>query len=208
MPRRMISITAIVAAGVAAMPATADAADYVARTVTEPATSGLPVTGPLSNLRAVSRARVIVPTEWRPLRSPRPGALRLITPGGRCRYVVTFETTGVVGDAGDASAYAEAALPTPGPRRLLDSGIRGASAFRVVRPASSGGIRLDAIRAAVLTRRADVASAGKVVWSELRASAMSRPGDECHAGSYRARGPQLGDALAVARTSLRFLPAG
>jgi hypothetical protein len=31
-------------------------------------------------------------------------------------------------------------------------------------------------------------------------------GDECHSGSYRQRvGPQLGDALASARTSFRFV---
>jgi hypothetical protein len=58
----------------------------------------------------------------------------------------------------------------------------------------------------VLTRRADIAPAGQQVWTELRATAVSRRGDECHSGTYReSLGPALGDALATARTRLRFV---
>ncbi|HYF24190.1 MAG TPA: hypothetical protein VD931_00485 [Baekduia sp.] len=187
-------------------PAPAGAADFVVRSVTQPASTALPVTGPLSDLRAASRARVAVPTDWRVLKPLRSGDLRLLTPGGSCRYIVTFRLTSVVADPGDAAAYAEAKLPTPGRNRLLDSGTHGSAAFRVVRPATTARVRIDALRAGVLTRRADVAPAGRAVWSELRATALSRPGDECHSGSYRVRvGPQLGDALAIARTTLTFV---
>jgi hypothetical protein len=57
----------------------------------------------------------------------------------------------------------------------------------------------------VLTRRTDIVPAGQVAWSDVTVSAISRPGDECHSGTYRNRmGPQLGDALATARTTLTF----
>jgi len=40
----------------------------------------------------------------------------------------------------------------------------------------------------------------------LAVTAASRTGDECHCGTWRERrGPQIGDALATARTSLHFV---
>ena len=107
----------------------------------------------------------------------------------------------------NANAYVAERLPAAGSRYVLDSGERGNSAFRVIREKTSGpGVRLRGLRAAVLTRRADVVPAGQAAWSEIGVTAASRPGDECHSGSYRQRvGPQLGDALASARTTLLFV---
>jgi hypothetical protein len=138
---------------------------------------GLPVSGPLSEFRAVARARVVVPGEWR----------RESTPAGRLRFL----TPGV---------------PSPNAARLLDGGVRGATAFRVIRPERSDQrVGLRGLRTSVLTRRTDIVPAGQVAWSDVTVSAISRPGDECHSGTYRNRmGPQLGDALATARTTLTF----
>jgi hypothetical protein len=88
--------------------------------------------------------------------------------------------------------------------------VHGSRAFRVVRqPGIGGRVRLDALWAAVLTRRADIAPAGQAAWTEIRVSAVSRAGDECHSGTWRqALGPAIGDSLAVARTGLRFTKSG
>lgn len=203
--RLLRSITPIlVALCVAPVAANADRGDYRALSFKEAADPGLAVTGPLDEFAAVSRARVTVPGEWRRLKS---GAdrLRFITPGRGCRYTVTFTVRSAVAPPRDAEAYALDGLPGSGPY-VLDSGRRGSTAFRVVRERSTSRVRLRALRAAVLTRRRDVVPAGQVVWSELRAGATSQPGDECHSGTYRERlGPQLGDALATARTTLTFV---
>jgi hypothetical protein len=191
------------------LPAAAHAArsDYRAISFHEQPAPGLAVSGPLDEFVAVSRARVVVPGEWTRLKA-KAGQLRFITPGRSCRYRVTFTARSLLGEPRDAEAYAADGLPAAGPAYLLDSGRRGSSAFRVVRERSSapGGVRLRALRAAVLTRRDDVVPAGRVAWSELRVTAASQPGDECHAGTYRERmGPQIGDALATARTTLSFV---
>jgi hypothetical protein len=184
----------------------ADRGDYIARSFVEAANPGLAVSGPLAEFRAVSGARVIVPTAWKRLRA-RSGQLRFITPGRICRYRVTFTLRSRLAAPGDPAAYAANGLPSPGPAYLLDGGQRGSSAFRVVRQRTTGSVvRVDALRAGVLTRRADIVPLGQVAWTELRVTASSRRGDECHSGTYReALGPQLGDALAAARTRLRFV---
>lgn len=196
------------AAALAVAPPSAHAArgDYSTASLTEPAPSGLPVQAPLAELRAVSRARVIVPTAWRPLRSTG-GRSSFMTPGGSCRYRVTFTVHTRLAAPSDATQHVEAALPAPGPRYLLDAGQRAGSAFRTIRRKGTGAVvRLAAIRASVLTRRTDIVdAAGQVAWTELRVTATSRSGDECHSGTWRERvGPQISDALATARTTLHF----
>jgi hypothetical protein len=206
--RHLFVVAPVVGAMVlaAAAPATAQRGAYTTRTVTEPAASGLAVTGPLSDFVATSRARVIVPTAWQ-RRSAPAGQLRfLTTQNSSCHYTVTYTAKSVLASSQDAAAYVAARLVPPTSRHLLDLGARGNSAFRVARQTSTGGrVRLDALWAGVLTRRADIAPAGQIAWTEIRVSAVSRSGDECHSGTWRqALGPTIGDSLAVARTGLHF----
>ena len=204
--RIAVGLGAALAIAAAAAP-TAHAArgDYVTRSFSQPAASGLEVTGPLAGMRAIARVRVVVPADWRRERAPA-GQLRFLTPGAGCRYRMTFSASTERAPAGDAAARIDAELPSPSPARLLDGGERGRSAFRVIRPGRGDGrVQLRALRTSVLTQRPDVVAAGQVVWGDVLVNAISRPGDECHAGSYRQRvGPQLGDVLATARTTLSF----
>jgi hypothetical protein len=119
---------------------------------------------------------------------------------------VAYTVTSVLAPSQDASSYVTTGLPSPSARHLLDSGARGNRAFRVVRqPGIGGRVRLEALWAGVLTKRADIAPAGQAAWTEIRVIAMSGAGDECHSGTWRqALGPTIGDSLAVARTSLHF----
>jgi hypothetical protein len=189
--------------------ATADRGRYVARSFTEPAKPGLAVSAPLEEFRAVAGARIVVPAEWRQRRVGA-GRLRFIASSRHCHYRVTFSVRSLLAAPRDAAAYVADALPSPELRRLLDRGERGGSAFRVVHEQGTATtVRLRALRAAILTRRADIAPPGQVVWSELIVTAASRRGDECHSGTWRDRlGPQLGDTLATARIKLRFVRPG
>jgi hypothetical protein len=189
-----------------AFPAQADRGDYVVRSFSEPANPGLAVTGPLEEFSAVTRARVVVPAEWQRLNA-KAGQVRFITPRQRCRYRVTFAARSRLDVPRDPAEYVAGALRPAGPGYLLESGQRLGSAFVVIRERSTDSVvRLRAVRAAVLTRRPDIAPTGQVAWSEVIVTAASRRGDECHAGTYRDRlGPQLGDALATARTRLHFV---
>jgi hypothetical protein len=184
----------------------ADRTSFAARTMVEPAAPGLAVSGALSGYHVTSRARVVVPTRWRALRAPA-GQLRfLVTQNQSCAYSLTYAVRSRLAATQEASAYVAAALPSAGPRYVIDAGTHGNGAFRVVRqPGGAGRIRLDALWAGVLTRRADIAAAGQTAWTEIRVTAVSHPGDECHSGTWRqALGPSIGDSLAVARTGLRF----
>jgi len=201
----VVSITAAAALCVAGA-AQASTSDYVARSFDEPASPGLEVQPPLDEFRAVSRARVVVVTDWRRQRASA-GRLAFLTPGSTCRYRVTLSVRTRIAAPGDPVAYVTDALPSPGPAYLLDSGQRSGTAFRTVRRRNSGEIvRIDALWARVLTRRRDIVPAGQVAWTEIRVTAASRPGDECHSGTWRERmGPQISDALATARASLKFV---
>jgi hypothetical protein len=179
---------------------------FVTRTVTEPAKPGLPVTGALSGYRATSTGRVVVPTAWRSLRAPGGGLRFQSANNSSCRYDVTYTVKSVLAPSQDPGAYVEAKLSSTGGRFVFDSGVRGTRAFRVVRqPGIGGRVRLAALWAGVLTRRADIAPAGQVAWTEIRVTAASRAGDECHSGTWRdALGPAIADSLAVARTALHL----
>ncbi|HEX6388013.1 MAG TPA: hypothetical protein VFZ89_01150 [Solirubrobacteraceae bacterium] len=164
------------------------------------------MTGPLSDLVATSRARVVVPLAWQRRDAPA-GRLRFQTQNNpSCRYDLSYTVTSVLAPAADAADRVAARLPAAGPRYVLDSGERGNRAFRVVRRKSSGGqVRVDGLWAGLLTRRADVAPSGQIAWTEIRVTAASHRGDECHSGTWReALGPAIGDSLAVARTTLHF----
>jgi hypothetical protein len=201
-----VALVGLAALALAAPAGGAQRSTYVTRTITEPAKPGLPVTGALSGYRVTSNARVLVPTRWRSLTAPA-GRLRFQSSNNSsCRYTVTYTATSVLAPAQDATAYVAAKLPAAGPPYVLDTGTHGNAAFRVVRQPSTGGrVRLDALWAGVLTRRADAAPSGQVAWTEISVTALSRPGDECHSGTWRqALGPTIGDSLAVARTALHF----
>jgi hypothetical protein len=197
----------------AAAPATAatKTATVATRTLTEPAATSLAVTGPLKAYVAGSKARVVVPTAWATGRASA-GTLRYTaTQNTACHYAITYTVKTVVGDPGDAGARVAAELPAASSRYLLDEGARGTRrAFRVIRDrvGGDGRIRLHALWAGVLTKRADIVPAGKAAWTEIRVTATSGAADECHSGTYRdALGPNLGDSLAVARTVLHFTQA-
>jgi hypothetical protein len=190
----------------AAPAAAAQRGVFETRTFAEPAKPGLAVTGALSGFRVTSVGRVVVPTSWRSLAAPA-GRLRFQTVNNTsCRYTVTYTVRSVLAPSQDASSYVTAGLPSPSARHLLDTGVHGNRAFRVVRqPGIGGRVRLDALWAGVLTKRTDIAPAGQVAWTEIRVTAVSRTGDECHSGTWRqALGPSIGDSLAVARTRLHF----
>jgi len=202
---------AIATAGLAtiavAAPALAASTRFVTHTLTDPASRGLAVTGPLRGYVVTSKARVVVPTAWRQRSAPA-GQLRFTTTqNSSCHYTVTYRAASVLAPPQTTSAYTEAKLPGAGPRYVLDGGARRNTAFRVVRRAGgAGAVRLDALWVGVLTKRADIAPPGKVAWTEIRVTAVSRTGDECHAGTWRsALGPAIGDSLAVARTGLHFV---
>lgn len=188
--------------------ATTDPRGYSPFTLSEPLGDALPVTGALSDFRAGSTARVIVPNRWQ-RRSAPAGRLRFVLQQNpSCRYALTYAVRSVLAPAGDAGERALAGLPATGPRFVLDGGERGNRAFRVVRrPSVAGRVRVDGLWVGLLTRRADIAPAGSVAWTEIRVSATSQTGDECHAGTWReALGPAIGDSLAVGRTKLKFRP--
>src|SRR3989442_4116841 len=113
----------VLAAGIASS-ADADRGRYVLHSVTERANPGLTVSKPLDQFRAVSRARVVVPAEWRRL-SAKPGQLRFITPRSNCRYEVVFGVSSRLAAPRAAVDYVAGALPSPSASRLLDSGQTG-----------------------------------------------------------------------------------
>ncbi len=208
-PRILTAAACSVAVLVSGAPAGAAPSAYSVKALTEPARSGLAVTGALSDLVATSKARVLVPARWRQRRASA-GRLRFTTTQNpSCHFALTYTVRSAITPVQSATDHVTAALPATSARHLLDSGERGSSAFRVVRrPGIGGRVRVDALWARVLTRRSDIVSDGRVAWTEIRVSAQSRKGDECHAGTWReSLGPDIGDSLAVARTRLHFTKA-
>lgn len=203
---RVLPLAAAVAAVIpVAVASGATGTTYVTRSFNEPSAQGLAVTGPLSDYRASSRARVVVPTAWR-VTGTRAGTLRLRTAQNpSCTYDLTYSVRSVLDAPGDAAARAKAALPA-GARYVLDEGQHGNRAWRVIRTATKDGrVHMSALWNGVLTKRSDIAPSGKAAWTEIRVDAVSRPGSECHSGTYRVSvGPAIGDSLAVARTTLHF----
>ena len=200
---------ALVAAGAGIAHAADDR--YVRHSIVEPASPGLTVSGSLGKtFRAVNSARVIVPVQWRVQKAKAGQRKYLSLQNSACRFRITFTAKSRLGAPGEALAYVNAGLPAASARHVLDSGVRNGGAWRVVRKQTTGAVRVDGLFATVLTRRDDIAPAGQVAWAEVRVVATSSPGDECHSGTYRqALGPQIGDALAAARATLKFVrPTG
>jgi hypothetical protein len=208
MTRTRLGLMAVALTGAVAfaLPAGAQTTGKFAyRVVTERADPGLAVTGPLSEMVATSRARVLIPDKWRRISGPA-GTLRFRnTQNPSCRFVVTYRVASRLAPEQDPAEHVSATLPAQTPRHLLDSGVHGGRAWRVVRRQTTGRLRVDALWSAVLTRRTDIAPSGQVAWTDIRVTATSTAGSECHSGTYRqALGPTIGDSLAVARNSLRF----
>lgn len=207
LPMRRLAVLAPAAAVTLALavPAVAHRGGYVTAALSEPAKPGLAVTGRLSDLVVTSSARVVVPAAWQRRAVPAGRLLFRTTQNPSCRYDVRYSVKSLLGPSQATADRVAQRLPAESSRHLLDSGVRGNRAFRVVRKTRSGGVRVDALWAGVLTRRDDIAPAGQVAWTEIRVSALSRAGDECHAGTWReSLGPAIGDSLAVARTRLHF----
>jgi hypothetical protein len=205
MARHLLAAAAL---ALVAVPATAASTRLQARTLTEPPWRGLPVSGALKNYVATAKVRIVVPAKWHSRKAT--NVMRFaVTQNPGCHYVVTYSVSSKLGPAGSAADRVAAALPVPGPRYMLDSGVRGSAAFRVIRlKTTDGRVRVVATWSGVLTRRADIAPAGQVAWTDVSVSAVSRKGDECHSGTWRqALGPAIGDSLAVARASLHFTRA-
>jgi len=200
----MTAAAAVTAAACCSV-ALAAAKRYEAHSYTQTKGQGLAVSGPLADLVAVARGRVVVPAEWTVLKE-RPGQLRFKSGHGACHYTTTFSiATRTASATDDPTAYVTAELPAKSSRYVLDSGVRGGRAFRVVR---AGGLpqTLDGLWTGTLTRRTDIAPAGQAIWTTIKAHSVAGARDECHAGTWRdTLGPQLGDALATARTSLQFV---
>jgi hypothetical protein len=207
--RRLAAPAAVLGTlGVAALPAGAagPSSDRDTITFSDPAASGLPVSGPLTGFRVTSRARVTVPTRWE-RRDTTAGRLRFkVARGGNCTYDLVYTVRSSIGPAGSAEARVTDALPAAGAPYVLDSGVHGRRAFRVVRQKGSRRIRIDGQWSGVLTKRTDIVPSGKAAWTDIRVVATTRKGDECHSGTWReTMGPDIGDSLAVARTALRFV---
>lgn len=201
----IVAATTLVALGLVAAPTSARQL-FVARTVTEPSASGLSVSGPLKSFVATATARVVVPTTWK-VKPAKGGQLRyVVRVDASCGYDVLYSVRSAIAPIQDAADYVGTALPAQ-PRRIVDAGVRNSAAWRVVHTTPvHGRLAVSAMWAGVLTRRADIAPSGEQAWTEIDVSATARTGSVCHSGTWRdVLGPSVGDSLAVARTSLRFV---
>lgn len=203
----VLAAAGLVAAGAAgvAPAATASGDRYLARKIAEPAARGVTATGPLAGWRATPSARLVVRQDW-PADGSTAAALRLQTAANpSCRYTLRVTVGHHIAPAADASGVVAAALPVAS-AYILDAGTHAGAAWRVVRRPGlgNGRIHVDARWTTVLSRRADLVPSGQRLWADIRVAATSRSGDECHAGTWRALGPSIGDILATARTTLRF----
>jgi hypothetical protein len=180
---------------------------YLVHSFSEPASAGGAVTGPLGDdFVVVARARVVVSTGWQRL-SAKPGRLRFLARRtASCGYTATFSVAKRLAAPADPAQVAAAALPAASSAYLLDSGVHGSRAFRVVRQRTTAGVRVDGLSTGIISRRSDLTSDGRVLWGDIHVVATSRPGDECHSGTYRqALGPQIGDVLATAKATFGFV---
>jgi hypothetical protein len=161
-----------------------------------------PVAG-LDGFRTGVTAGALTPAGWKTVRSTPKGTLVLEDRSHtNCTFRVTFTARLVLGAKTSAEQYVTDQLPAAGSPYVLDTGVRGQSAWRVIRrktAATDPRIRLKALRATPSSLTpATAAPAGQRLWREVTATAVSGARDECHSGTYRqGAGPQIGDALAT-----------
>jgi hypothetical protein len=162
-----------------------------------------PVAG-APDVRIGAGTNLAFPKTWRLVR--RTTSTITLREGSRaCRYTIRATLRGATGDEPDATAHALAALPATS-RFVVDSGVRGSVAWRVIRISERDHVHLEAVGvrpgSSFVTARA-----GRKLWLETRISARSDRGDECHAGTWReTAGPRIGDALAIAGGRLFVMP--
>jgi hypothetical protein len=148
----------------------------------------------------VGPARLSFPSDWR-RRGRGAASLTLEERTAACRYVVAVWTRVVFAPQPTAAAMALAALPADTPRGLLDLGVRGDAAWRVVKLPGDGRVRLRAVSETPAAQvSVPAADAGPRAYQEIVVTATSVAGDSCPTGNYRdVVGPEIGDALATAR---------
>lgn len=120
-----------------------------------------------------------------------------------CIFDTDVTSQAVQSNAG-TPADAISAQQNVGSRYVIDSGTRGRGAWRVVRVPGgpSGGVTV--VGDLLVPYAASPGSVASTTWVGLHAIAQARAGSECHSGMYRqAVGPQIGDALASYRGTIR-----
>jgi hypothetical protein len=149
---------------------------------------------------ATLSARITVPRSWSVV-TAKPSVQTYREGSASCRYIVRVRTKLVV-TSSDALGYARSAAPATG-AYVLDEGTRGRAAWRVTRLNNSATTSLKAVG---VYPRSLGSSGGDVVGSGhafqiITFDAAAAANSECHSGTYReVLGPQIGDALAIAKT--------
>jgi hypothetical protein len=145
-------------------------------------------------------ARITVPRSWSVV-TAKPAVQTYREGAAKCRYTVRVRTKLVV-TSDDAATYAAAYAPGTG-AYVLDEGTRGRAAWRVTRLKTSPTTSLKAVGVYPRSLGAsnnDVIGTGHA-FQLISFDAAAAPNSECHSGTYReVLGPQIGDALAIART--------
>jgi hypothetical protein len=163
----------------------------------------VPIAGPGGGGRTARlRSRVSFPADWRRAGDPAQG-LTIIERTRSCRYRVAVRLRVVTAAAADAAALVLAERPAAPPRGLLDAGVRGTAAWRVVKRPGAGRIRLAATWARTTVHtRPDGLPPDLHAYEQIVVSATAFAGDRCATGNYRdVVGPEIGDALATARVT-------
>jgi hypothetical protein len=152
---------------------------------------------------------VRVPTNWK-TRSGGSTSLKFSEGQPKCRYSGSISAHVEQGARGNASAFVTADLPQTNSRLILDQGLRGTGAWRVIRVQRSDNrtqVKGEFARPLTVTKSAIPST--QAAWLVVKASATSQPGSECHSGTYRAvLGPALGDAFATQRSTGFVFPKG
>lgn len=192
--RLPVLLLTVISAALVAAPVASAAAPPKPYTQYSISANAAPVAG-LPGATGYPRAQVLVPSAWKVTKRSA-GRITLRTDKRTCPYLVTFSVRFAAGPAGSAADHVTAALPAATPAYVMDSGVRRAYAWRVVRQPDTQ--RLDGLQAVASTINWAGLPSGQTVWNELRASAPKASASVgCHSGFYREVARQIGDALAV-----------
>jgi len=205
-PRPRIVVALLVLASLGGTVAVASAANLASRRVASTHDKAIQNN---SQVYANFSASVRLPTNWK-TRSAGSTSLRFSEGSAQCRYSGSISAHVEEGAKGNASAFVAADLPETNSRLILDQGLRGIGAWRVIRvQRSDNRTQVKAEFARTLTVTKNAIPSSRAAWLVLQASATSQPGSECHSGTYReALGPSLGDAFALVHTTGFVFPKG